>query len=146
MRTDLARCPRLNVGGGDLLGASAQAEGVGRSSVLLAGDVELQVLLAELWAEESAKHGYGHWERRSERAGEGVNEWMLSQNSLRGLRGVGGAAERRHRWDVHTAYTHTHELYKRSKPNIQDFDFVFILFLSFCNQHTVGFCTADCHI
>lgn len=48
VQTDLTRCPSLNVGGVDLLGAPAQAEGVGRVTVLLAGQVELQVLLAEL--------------------------------------------------------------------------------------------------
>lgn len=46
----------LDVGGEDVLGPSLQAEVVGRVFVLLAGQIELQILFAELGAQECSKH------------------------------------------------------------------------------------------
>lgn len=46
----------LDIGGTDVLGPPLQAEVVGRVSVLLAGQIELKILLAELRAQECSKH------------------------------------------------------------------------------------------
>ena len=46
----------LDVGGADVLRPPLQAEVVGRVSVLLTGQIELQILLAELRAQECSKH------------------------------------------------------------------------------------------
>lgn len=47
----------MDVCGADVVGPSLQAEVVGRMAVLLAGQVELQVLLTELRAQERSEHG-----------------------------------------------------------------------------------------
>lgn len=46
----------LDIGGEDVLGPSLQAEVVGRVFVLFTGQIKLQILLAELRAQECSKH------------------------------------------------------------------------------------------
>lgn len=46
----------LDVGGADVPRPPLQTEVVGRVSVLLTGHIELQILLAELRAQELSKH------------------------------------------------------------------------------------------
>jgi len=52
----LPRRAGLDVGGTDVPGSPVKAEVVGRVSVPLTGQVELQVLLAELGAQERPEH------------------------------------------------------------------------------------------
>lgn len=92
----LSRCPWLDVGGTYVAGAALQAEVVGAVAVLLARQVELQVLLAELRPQEGPEHGQPHCKRERIRT-QDTERWALSssvvRNALRGAdRGVGTAA------------------------------------------------------
>lgn len=62
----LTRGAALDVGGADVFSSSLQAEVVGGVSVLLTGQVELEVLLAEFRAQEGSKHRDSNWQQERE--------------------------------------------------------------------------------
>lgn len=66
----------LDVSGADVLGPPLQTEVVGRLFVLLTGQIELQILLAELRAQECSKHWHTSW---GEEEGD---KWSLPHHAM----------------------------------------------------------------